>query len=112
MFVSQNKRGAGYFSRPDLSTHASTSGYVNSCVFDGTHNRYRVARIYMPQKKHVHCHPTNKTPGNYWTVELEHGGTYRSPLMGWGRGSLDPVANDKAATRSIFGKLSDAVDFA
>ena len=66
----------------------------------------------MPQRKHVHCHPTNKTYGNYWTVELEHAGSFRSKLMGWGRSTLDPVANDKASTRFVFGKLSDAVDFA
>ena len=112
MYVSQNKKGIGFYQRPAMNTLAGASGYTTSCVWDGQHNRYRVARIYMPQKKHLHCHPTNKTHGNYWTLELENWGSFRSPLMGWGRGSLDPLSNSKTATNVIFGKLSDAVAFA
>ena len=95
-----------------MNVLAGGGGYSNSCVFDGTHNRYRVARIYQPQKKHVHNHPTNKTPGNYWLLELEHSGTFRSPLMGWSRGSLDPMSNPKSVPLAIFGRVSDAVQFA
>ena len=112
MYVSLNKKGVGVFQRPALNAIAGGSAYSNSCVFDGQHNRHRVARIYMPQRKHVHNHPTNKTNGNYWCVELENQGTYRSPLMGWGRGSLDPMTNSKATVSCIFGRLSDAVQFA
>ena len=50
----------------------------------------------MPQKKHVHNHPSNKNNGNYWTIELENQGSFRSPLMGWGRGTLDPFTIWKA----------------
>ena len=112
MYVSQNKKGIGYYQRPAMNTIAGASGYTTSCVWDGQHNRYRVARIFMPQKKHVHNHPTIKTACNYWTIELENWGSYRSPLMGWGRGTFDPLANNKTLSNVIFGRLSDAVSFA
>ena len=111
MFVSQNPKGIGVYKRPDMSCLAGNSGYFYSSPWDGTHNRYRVARIYMPQKKHVHNHPSNKTYGNYWVIDFE-APTYRSPLMGWGRASLDAFSNLKSNVTLEFARMSDAVEYA
>ena len=43
----------------------------------------------MPQKKHLHCHPSDKTIGNYWAVDFETESTYKSPLMQWTSASLE-----------------------
>ena len=55
--------------------------------------RNKIARIYMPQKKHVHCHPTNKTMGKFWAIDFESMGCYKSPLMGWTSASHDTYNN-------------------
>ena len=62
----------------------------------------------MPQRKHVHCHPSNKTDGKYWAIEFASDGCYKSPLMGWTRATMDSYSNVKMS----FGKLSDAVAYA
>ena len=62
----------------------------------------------MNQKKHVHCHPTNKTPGHGWTIDFSTWGNHKSPLMGWGKGTQDTLYN----VNVNFGRLSDAIDYA
>ena len=47
------------------------------------------ARIYMPQRKHLHCHPSDKTIGKYWVIDFATESTYKSPLMQWTSASRD-----------------------
>ena len=75
-----------------------------------------MCRIYVPQKKHLHCHPANKQVGKYWAVDFEHAGHFKSLLMGWTRAGHDPYSfmSSPMQTNSMhvkFGKLSDAVEF-
>lgn len=70
--------------------------------------RARVVRIFMPQRKHVHCHPQNKTIGKYWVIQCDNWGSYKSPLMGWTNGTQDPWNN----LEMKFGRLQDAVAYA
>ena len=67
------------------SAMSTTDPWTNFVKFQN-----RVARIYMPQRKHVHCHPADKTIGNYWVIDFETTSTYKSPLMGWTSASTDP----------------------
>ena len=55
----------------------------------------------MPQRKHVHCHPTDKTIGKGWAMQFDNWGSYKSPLMGWNNGSHD--VNNNVSVK--FGKL-------
>ena len=68
-------------------------------------HRYKIARIYMPQRKHVHCHPSNKNIGNYWAIDFPSYGHYKSPLMGWGKATRDMYSFSQIK----FARLSDAV---
>ena len=106
-FVKANPDGIGFYKREELNTKAS-SGYCWSSPWDKQDNRYRVARIYMPQRKHVHCHPTNKTDGTYWAIDFGNWGMHKSPLMGWKSGTQDVYHNMQMS----FGRLSDAVAYA
>lgn len=107
-YVSTNPEGIGFFKRPELNAKASggLSRHANPVIQH--HMRYRIARIYMPQRKHVHCHPTNKTIGNYWVIDFGTWGHYKSPLMGWGRATRDMYAN----VQIKFPRLSDAIGHA
>ena len=62
----------------------------------------------MTQKKHLHCHPTNKSDGTYWKIDFGTWGHHRSPLMGWGKATMD-TWNDVSMS---FGRLADAVAYA
>jgi len=70
--------------------------------------RYKIARIYMIQKKHVHCHPSNKSAGNGWTIDFGSWGQHKTPLMGWSRGTMDTFNN----LQMSFGRLNDAIGYA
>ena len=70
--------------------------------------RYKIARIYMIQNKHVHCHPSNKSAGHGWTIDFGSWGQHKTPLMGWSRGTLDTFNN----LQMNFGRLSDAIGYA
>lgn len=61
----------------------------------------------MPMRKHVHCHPSNKTIGKGWVLEFDNWGSYKSPLMGWTNGSHDVFNN----TNVKFGMLQDAIAY-
>lgn len=77
---SANKEKVGMYKREELNERASRSFYLHSNPWDFMLYRSKIARIYHPQKKHVHNHPANKTLGKYWVIEFESWGTYKSPL--------------------------------
>ena len=66
-----------------------------------------IARIYHPQRKHVHNHPTNKLTGKHWVIEFQNQPTYKSPLMFWTSASTGTFNK----TRMIVGSLSAAVKY-
>lgn len=48
----------------------------------------RVVRIYQPDIRVMQNTP--RIPrGGIWVIEFEPWGTYKSPLMGWGRATMD-----------------------
>ena len=107
-FVKANEKGVGFYKRPELNVKASEGSFVNSSIWEGQTYRYKIARIYMTQRKHVHCHPTNKTSGQGWTIDFGTYGNHKSPLMGWSRGTQDMYGN----MQMEFGRLNDAITFA
>ena len=96
-----NPEKIGAYKRPELNTKASITSMKNMAPWDTQMYRHKIARIYMPQKKHLHCHPTNKTAGKYWAIEFDSWGTYKSPLMGWTSASMDTYQT----VQMKFGKL-------
>lgn len=107
-YVKANPDGIGAYKREELNVKASGKYYVWSSPWDSQAQRHKIARIYMPQRKHVHCHPSNKTDGTYWAIDFATWGQYKSPLMGWSRGTLDTMSNIQIE----FGRLSDAKAYA
>ena len=107
-FVKANPDGVGFYKREELNTKASDGAFYYSDPSQMQTVRHKIARIYMIQKKHVHCHPTNKTPGHGWTIDFGANGLHKSPLMGWGKGTQDLMWN----VQMSFGRLSDAIGYA
>jgi len=103
--VSLNPEGIGSYKRAELNTRASPGFARNSNPGQSQVYRYKIARIYMPQKKHLHCHPADKSIGHYWAIDFPSWGHYKSPLMGWGRATRDTYSG----VQIRFAKLSDAV---
>ena len=66
----------------------------------------------MPQRKHVHCHPQDKSIGRYWVVEFEHTNTFKSPLMQWGTGSTDPYNSKGDYIQGRFTNAEEAINHA
>ena len=61
---SRNTDKVGVTKRPDVSTLAGgAGGLLGDPKIDFARWQNRVARIYMPQRKHVHCHSADKTIG-------------------------------------------------
>ena len=108
MFLKANPEGVGFYKREELNYKASAGGAMWASPWDMQTQRYKIARIYMIQRKHVHCHPTNKTPGHGWTIDFGSWGHHKVPLMGWSRGTHDTYAN----LQMSFGRLSDAIQYA
>ena len=106
--VAANPDGIGFYKREELNVKAGPGSYVWSSPWEDQVNRYRVARIYMPQRKHVHCHPTNKSDGVGWRIDFGTQGHYRSALMGWSRATHDTWYN----VQMDFGRLKDAIAYA
>jgi len=106
-FVKANPHHIGQYKREELNTKASAS-FWHSSPWDGQWHRYKIARIYMIQRKHVHCHPSNKSAGNGWTIDFSNTAMHKTPLMGWCRGTQDMFHN----VQINFGRLADAVDYA
>lgn len=79
---------------------------MQSTVWEAQYAQTRIARIYHSTRKHVHCHPTNKTIGKHWIVEFESASSYKSPLMYWNSATTDVFAK----TKVIVGSLSAAVE--
>ena len=86
-FVAANPKGVGFYKREELNTRASAGGLYHFAPWDGQEQRYKIARIFMRQRKHLHCHPTNKTDGSGWTIEFGAWGHHKAPLMGWKSGT-------------------------
>ena len=79
-----------------------------SSPWDMQFQRYKIARIYMKQRKHVHCHPTNKLDGIGWEMSFGSMGHHKVPLMVWGRGTQDTFGN----INLTFARLDDAITYA
>ena len=92
LHVKSNVDRVGYYKREELNERASRSFYIYSNPWDNQWGRNKIARIYHPQKKHVHNHPNNKTIGTHWVIEFESYGTYKSPLQLWTSGTRDPYS--------------------
>lgn len=107
-FTKANESGVGFYKREELNVKASGGSFYWSSPWDTQAQRYKIARIYMVQRKHVHCHPSNKSDGSGWTIDFGSWGHHKSPLMGWSRGTQDTFAN----VQMTFGRLNDAVDYA
>ena len=84
MFVKANPKGIGFYKREELNVKASKGSAYWLHPWNGQEQRYKIARIYMRQRKHLHCHPTSKrNDGNGWTIDFGGWGMHKSPLMGW-----------------------------
>mgnify|MGYP000956149025 CR=1 FL=1 len=70
-FRKANPEGVGYYKREELNVQAGGGALIWSSPWDTQVQRYKIARIYMVQRKHVHCHPANKWyAGSGWTIEF------------------------------------------
>ena len=107
-----NPEKIGVYKRAELNQKCSVTAMKHMAPWDTQMYRTKIARIYMPQKKHVHCHPTNKSGGKYWAIDFEGWGNYKSPLMGWTSATMDTTSNYKCGVTMKFGKLADAVAYA
>ena len=103
-----NPHKIGIYKRPEHNASASWSTNRWMSPWTTQQMRNRVVRIYMPQRKHVHCHPQNKSIGKYWVIEFDNWGSYKSPLMGWTNGTHDAFNNHQMK----FPRLKDAITFA
>lgn len=88
-FTHMNPEKIGVYKRPEHNVKCSTTAHNWMAPWDTQMMRNRVVRIYMPQRKHVHCHPSDKTIGKGWVMQFDNWGSYKSPLMGWTNGSHD-----------------------
>lgn len=107
-FTKANPGGVGFYKREELNVSASKGSFKWSSPWDSQTQRYKIARIYMKQRKHLHCHPTNKTDGNGWTIDFGGWGHHKNPLMGWSKGTQDSYYNVSMS----FGRLNDAISYA
>ena len=84
MSMTRNSEKVGMSRRPHQGVNSSGSaGMTTDPYTDFVKHQRKIARIYMPQRKHVHCHPADKTIGKYWAVDFETESTFKSPLMQW-----------------------------
>ena len=70
-----------------------------------------MARIYMPQKKHVHNHGFDKSIGKFWVVDFETEATYKSPLMQWTSATTDCFNSKGDMLAQRFPTADDAVAY-
>ncbi len=92
----------GAYKREELNARASNSSTRHSCIHDSQMYRSKIARIYHPEKKHVHDTPRNKELGNYWVIEFESWGQWRHPLMHWGSASQDVMSKHQIKLPNLF----------
>jgi hypothetical protein len=102
-----NPQRIGAYKRPEHNVKAGNTAAAWMAPWDTQLYRSKIARIYMPQRKHVHCHPVVKKE-KYWCIQFESMGSYKSPLMGWTSASHDVYNN----VHVKFGKLADAIAYA
>ncbi len=58
--VKANVDRVGFYKRDENNVRSSRSAYIYSNPWDDQIYRSKIARIYHPQRKHVHNHPQNK----------------------------------------------------
>lgn len=77
-----NPEKIGVSKRPHQGVSSSSSAMITGDAWaDVIRVQGKTARIYMPQKKHVHNHAADKTMGNYWVIDFDTESTFKSPLM-------------------------------
>lgn len=89
LHVKENTDKVGFYKREEINERASRSAYIYSNPWDAQDKRDKIARIYHPEKKHVHNHPMNKNIGKHWVIEFESYGQYKSPLQFFTSASKD-----------------------
>eukprot|EP00347_Sterkiella_histriomuscorum_P018869 403343860 len=104
---SVNTDKVGYYKRPQNDETSSGSAFIQSTIWETKFAQNKIARIYHPQKKHTHNHPTNKLTGNHWVIEFQPNSQYKSSLMSWTSATTDPFHK----TRMVVGSLSAAVKY-
>jgi hypothetical protein len=92
-FTHQNPEKIGAFKRPEHNVSCSATAHLFMAPWDRQQYRSKIARIYMPQRKHLHCHPTDKRVGKGWAIEFDSWGQYKSPLMGWTSATSDTYSD-------------------
>ena len=111
--TSQNPDKIGLRRRPHQGVESSGSAHISTETnTNWVKYQNKVARIYMPEKKHVHNHPCNKLIGKQWVIDLEHEGSFKSPLMQWTTASLDPFHTKGDNMQMAFPTVDAAVAYA
>ena len=104
--ISVNPKRMGYLKEWDLGPSSSASMALWWQPFDRLReHRQRVGRIYQPAIRHVQSTPRKKR-GDDWHIEFESWGTYKSPLMHWGRASQDPQSRHIIVASSLQGAIN------
>ena len=107
-----NKDQVGVTKRANPGVLSSGNIAMTDTWTDMARFQNRSARIYMPQRKHLHCHPSDKTIGKYWVIDFETTSTYKSPLMQWSSASLDPFHSKGDNLQMKFPSVNAAVNYA
>lgn len=99
--VKANVEKVGMYKREEINERASRSFYLHSNPWDTQLYRSKIARIYHPQRKHVHNHPANKTVGKHWVIEFESWGTYKSPLHFYTSATRDTFSKHQMKVQTL-----------
>ena len=75
------------------------------------HHAHRRAHIYIPERKHCHNHPTDKTDGKYWAITFETDSTFKSNLMNWTSATLDSFYSKGDNLMISFPSVNSAVSY-
>uniref|UniRef100_A0A7S3G0P5 NADH dehydrogenase [ubiquinone] iron-sulfur protein 4, mitochondrial n=1 Tax=Strombidium rassoulzadegani TaxID=1082188 RepID=A0A7S3G0P5_9SPIT len=99
--------------RPHQGIQSSGAGFIHADpTTDSLKFQDRVVRIYMPQKKHVHTPPADKTIGKYWMIDYEPVSTFKSPLMQWSSATIDPFDSKGDSAHGRFPSVESAISYA
>ena len=113
IYYSTNTDKVGLRVRPHQGVQSGSTGFIHADpTSDSMKFQDRIARIYMPQKKHVHNHPADKTIGKYWVIDFEPVSTFKSPLMQWTSATIDPFDSKGDNVQARFASVEAAVAFA
>ena len=99
--VKANVDRVGFYKRDENNVRSSRSAYIYSNPWDEQVYRSKIARIYHPQRKHVHNHPSNKTIGKHWVIEFESWGSYKSPLMFFSSATRDTYSKHTMKVQTL-----------